>query len=91
MGLFDKTFGTNDKIKVQLIDNFNGEIQGGIYLSSMAGDGFGGEVSLIEFQNGCFLMKGSMSPIGIGNADLFLFESKDKVEKRYDGEIKKVF
>lgn len=35
MGLFDKIFGTNDKIKVQFIDNFNGQTIG---VSEMTAD-----------------------------------------------------
>lgn len=56
----------------------------------IADDDFGEEICLLEFQNGCFLTKGPMSPIGTGNADLFLFESKNKVKDRYEEDIKKV-
>jgi len=68
-------------------EKMKGQKISGIWL---ADDNFGEEICLIEFQNGCFLTKGPMSPIGTGNADLFLFDSKNKIENRFDGEIRKV-
>jgi len=54
-------------------------------------DDFGEEICALELENGYFLTKGPMSPIGTGNADLFLFESKKDIKKRYEEDIQKIF
>jgi len=74
--------------KPNKFENLKSQKIGGIWLVD---DDFGNEICSLEFENGYFLIKGSMSPIGTGNADLFLFESKREMEKKYEGEIRKLF
>ena len=52
---------------------------------------FGDELCSLELENGSFLAKGPMSPVGLGNADLFLFNSQEEMVKQFDYEIRKVF
>lgn len=53
-------------------------------------DDFAEEICALEFINGYFLVKGPMAPIGTGNADLFLFESKSIMQRRFPNKIKKI-
>lgn len=45
----------------------------------------------IQFQNGYYLTKGVMSPIGTGGADLFLFKSEEELKNKYDTKIIRVY
>lgn len=67
-------------VKSNRLDNLKNQKIVGI--SSITID-IGEEICSIEFQNGCFLTKGPVSPMGTGNTDLFLFESNEALMKKY--------
>lgn len=50
-------------------------------------DGFGETICALEFINGYFMVQGPMSPIGTGHTDLFLFDSKKNMQRRFQGDI----
>ena len=50
-------------------------------------DGFGDEICGLEFRNGYIMIKGPLSPIGTGNANLLLFNTIEEARDKYDDEI----
>lgn len=52
---------------------------------------FSSELCALEFINGYFLVKGPTAPIGTGEADLFIFESQQKMELRFRNKNERVY
>jgi len=77
----------NFKRKRSIFDNIEGKAIIGIWEIE---DEFGEEICGLEFINGYFLVQGPMSPIGTGHADLFLFDSKSNLQKRFQGDMQLV-
>jgi len=46
-------------------------------------DDFGEEICGLAFENGYFLIKGTMSPIGTGHADLHLFDTIEAAKRKF--------
>ncbi len=53
--------------------------------------GFEEKACVLELSNGNFLLEGTMSPLGTGNTDLFLFKSRKEIENKYDDKLLKVY
>ena len=49
------------------------------------------ELCALSFENGCFMAKGSMSPMGTAGADLFVFLSEEDLMYRLGCGLEKVF
>jgi len=77
----------NFKRKRSVFDNIEDKAIIGIWEIE---DDFGEEICGLEFINGYFLVQGPMSPIGTGHADLFLFDSKRNLQKRFQGDMQLV-
>lgn len=45
----------------------------------------------IQFQNGYYLTKGEMSPIGTGGANLFLFKSEEELRNKYNTKAIRIY
>lgn len=54
-------------------------------------DDFGDELCGLEFSNGYLLTKGAMSPIGTGNADLYIFDSIESSKSKYGDGIERIY
>lgn len=53
-------------------------------------DDFGEEICGLELSKGHILVKGPMSPMGTGNAELFLYNGINSLNSNYENKIEKI-
>lgn len=82
--VYPQTRWQNVLNKKGVFDQIDGNKIKGIW---KIGDDFGEDICGLELSNGAFLVKGALSPIGTGNADLFLFSNKENLKVKYENEI----
>ena len=54
-------------------------------------DDFEGELCFLELEDDVYLVKGNMSPIGIGGAELFIFNSFEALKSKFQSSLEKIY